>query len=105
MPCTYTETPEEIAQSAKQAEQRRNRELNKVTRLLCFVLSTLGEENNRTVEDVIRACEKNKELKAWRADHERRDAIREKAETREVVKKKALAKLSVEERRVLGLEK
>ena len=105
MPCTYIETPEEIAQSVKQAEARRNRELNKVTRLLCFVLSTLGEEDNRTVEDVIRACDKNKELVDWRKEHERRDAIREKAEARETVKKKALAKLSLEEKRILGLTK
>jgi len=104
MPCTYTETPDEIRQNERKRLAHRKTELNKVTKLLCFVMTTLYDGESRPAQ-VAMALAKNTELQNWWSEHQKRDTIREKEEAREVVKKKALAKLSLEEKRILGLTK
>jgi len=113
MPCRYDESAEEI-EARKKASKKRiiqpyKKELDKVTRLLCSVMTQIDmcreDENCRTSEEVLRKVINVSDLLKWWGNHKERDAIREKTEAREVVKKKALEKLTLEEKRILGLTK
>ena len=72
MPCTYTETPEEIALRENELNAKAiapyKKKLDKVTRLLCQVLTDC-----EILDDYIA---KNEELKRWWEDHKKNDARR-----------------------------
>lgn len=81
-------------------------ELDKVTRLLCKVMAELDSKPGHRVREV--GLLDDKELKAWWKEHKAFDMERRKvekaAEKAEEKKKAALAKLSKEDRKILGLE-
>lgn len=76
MPCTYYESPEELAQAAAKAKARRNKELNRVTDLLCKVCEELYTDANETFEDTCTAISDIEGLKKWWLKHQKRDANR-----------------------------
>lgn len=78
MPCTYYESPEEKAEAARKARDRRHVELDRVTELLCKVVKELVSEDNETSEDVARAIYKIPGLLKWAAEHAERDEKRAK---------------------------
>ncbi len=92
MPCTDWDTEER-----KRAE--RTDQVNKLTRLLCEAMGYLEDRN---------LGDGSKELKQWYADHKEMDRRRIEAERskveKKILKRKALAKLTSEERRALGLD-
>lgn len=83
-------------------------ELDKVTRLLCNVMSIL--ENKKLDKQIFSengGSKYREELKEWWEDHKKKDKIREKEEAerikKEKIKDKALSKLTKEERKALNL--
>ena len=91
MPC-MSETPEE-------GINRANREINRLTRVCCdmrTVLRRMGLEGELTVES-----------RKWIAEHDdwdrRRVAMEEARGERERVRQRGLDKLTLDERRALGL--
>ena len=113
MPCSYQETPDEI-RAAEEARKKKlispyKKELDKVTRLLCKVMTEVEkaerDENVRDAEEVFDIIGSLADVQSWWKEHKKRDDIREKSEARESVKKNALAKLTLEEKRILGLTK
>lgn len=102
MPCTYIETPEELAR-AKKAEvikdpeyMRIRKELDRVTSLLCEVMKDLDTKTGYIFYQVRR----NGDLDNWWTEHKKMDEI----QRNEVLKEKALAKLTAKEKEVLGLK-
>lgn len=80
--------------------------LNRVTRLLCYVLSRLPIA---TYHHLVSLKKKEaRELREWWEDHQRSDAEREKRENAkrllEKKKRAALSKLSPEDKSILGLK-
>ncbi len=98
MPCTYFETDEERAASKAEREKKQERELDKVTRLLCGIVEQLY--SSKATGSIIHV---NPELKDWYNNHLEADKQRKKAEHEKLVKS-ALDKLTAEERKALGLK-
>ncbi len=81
MPCTYLDiTPEEQAKSLREMSKLiadEHRELNRVTRLLCELMTNFGpmieEEANHANYDLTR-------LKTWWNQHQKKDKKRTKLE-------------------------
>jgi len=96
MPCVYTETPQERAASKQERKMKLKNELDKVTRLLCWVMEKVDDYNVLEAADVL---PDNKELEDWHLDHKNRDAKRLQA-----VKEAAKKKLTKEELKALGIE-
>lgn len=88
MPCTYY-TPEEERQLAARETEKYKAELDKVTRLLCDVCRAFGPDDKTHFFSEVRG------LKSWWSKHKKKDANR--------IRKEALAKLTPEERKVLGV--
>ena len=84
MPCTYIESPEEIAAQKtkeKNAIVRPIRtELNKVTRLLCEVMTEISKPYfpERKLKELQSALVANQDLQDWWIEHQKRDASRKK---------------------------
>lgn len=78
MPCTYYESPEEKAEAAKKARDRRHVELDRVTELLCKVCEILESDEHETFEDVAGALADVRGLHAWYERHKERDKERKK---------------------------
>ena len=93
MPCFYEETPEERAASEQERKTKLKNELDKVTRLLCWVMGEIKYYDGPTL------LPKNEELENWYKEHEKRDEQRRK-EVKEAAKKK----LTKEELQALGIE-
>lgn len=78
--------------------------VDRLTRLLCYTLTYLGKKSPGVLRSLLT---NSRDLKSWWRVHQEQDERRIAAERAEAnkkaLKKKALAKLSVEERRVLGL--
>jgi hypothetical protein len=107
MPCRYDESAEEI-EARKKASRKRiiqpyKKELDRVTRLLCDVMTEY--KNTESAPEFVRYVFRHNELQEWWTEHQLRDAARLKKEAREEIKKKALEKLTLEEKRILGLTK
>lgn len=89
MPCITYETPEEIAADKKRSQNDTNRrdkkEINSLTDMLCTVLTfTDGFPSNKKIQD-------------WWIDHQKRDKMR-------LAKEAALAKLTKQEKEILGIK-
>lgn len=102
MPCQSYESS--WASSSNDREiQKLKKEADKLARIACKALTTL-EENQ--IEDLLLL--KDDEVRTWWAQHKEDDrkAAEAAAEKRRIanMKKEALAKLSPEEKRVLGLK-
>lgn len=100
MPCRDYYTDGQYDNSESKALKSR---LDKVTRILCKVLKEL--ENSPEMTAIL--LKSDKEFQNWytahkKADEEERKRIAEK-KRREAVKKAAMAKLSAEEREILGI--
>lgn len=108
MPCSYDESAEEIQATEKARKERLvspyKKKLDTVTRLLCTVM-TLDDNTELSPLQFCEAITNYKELQSWWKEHKQRDLERSKSEAREVVKKKALEKLTTEEKKLLGLTK
>ena len=98
MPCRDGGPP--LGESHSELQQAK---IDKLTRMLCTLCKRLEdhEEGNHIYD--------SHELDVWWAEHKEQDRIREQRESQERAeerfKKEAVAKLSPEERKVLGLEK
>lgn len=79
--------------------------LDKVTRLLCFVMRNLTPADRKQLYSY---ASNGKALAAWWYKHQEEDRKRELEESRrkalQTKKKKALAKLTTEDRKLLNLE-
>ena len=71
MPCEYYESAEERAQAAAKRKERRDRELNRVTCLLCNVLKVMDATLKEALYDEVPG------LLKWVEEHEKRDAERQ----------------------------
>jgi hypothetical protein len=98
MPCTYDGPPGASVVYTENPQIRRDAE--KATRAACemkLLLRELNQERNLTVE-----------TRQWIAKHDKEDAKRLKVEMdkerHEQLKRDALTKLTVDERRALGLK-
>lgn len=110
MPCTYTETPEEIAESDRKAraqiEAPLRKELDLVTRLLCEVMTLKHDRINEEPSlkqagiCIIGGINNNSDLQSWWRDHQKRDKLRE-ANEKETLVKAAKAKLTEAELELL----
>ena len=90
MPCTYIETPQEIADREREARNRTikpyKKEIDKVTRLLCGVLTELSREFEPTrqsdyasrLDEIAKNVFGNNELREWWIDHQHRDLMAKK---------------------------
>lgn len=109
MPCSYEESAEEIAAGQKAAKRKLiqpyKKELDKVTRLLCSVMTALDEaqedENCTTSEDVFNIIGNMPSVQVWWKEHKKCDKIRMEKEE----KNRVLSKLSEREKKILGLTK
>lgn len=96
MPCTYFETREEIAAASKKERQQKQRdELDKVTRLLCWVMKHVRDFEMQEAKTVLPV---NKELEDWYEAHKEKDKQR-----LEAIKAGAKKKLTKEEIKALGI--
>jgi hypothetical protein len=92
MPCIYEPSSEEIRQPDKD-------KIDSLTRMLCAILSALHNRYGDALEvvtDLSKADEQ--EIQIWWSEHQERDRQR-----RIEVQKRALAKLTDEEKKALGL--
>jgi len=98
MPCVYYTREEDRAILVNEVKVLRA-ELDKVTNLLCSLCSTLLEKfpDSQGLVDI----RDNKELKSWWKTHQKLDKARMACLAQK--KKAALAKLSDEEKKLLGL--
>ena len=80
MPCTYSESPEEIKASQDKANAKLiapwKAKLNRVTRLLCEALTAF--ENANSLDALDEALANNKDLKIWWEEHKAADAKKKK---------------------------
>lgn len=74
MPCTYEETPQERAEAAAKSKARRDREINRVTNLLCSVAKVMERGDLHSFEDVAVAFSAIPGFDRWCIEHKRRDA-------------------------------
>lgn len=97
MPCTYY-TPEEEARIEHQEKQKLKAELDKVTRLLCEVMTEVENEYHPQF---------SKEIKDWWKDHQEKDKARLKAEEAvlKLAKEMQLAKEKKERKLLAELKK
>jgi len=87
MPCTYY-TPGEEAAMANAENRKLAEQVNQLTRLLCLASTVVVEQKKLKVPQY-------NELVDWWEAHKKHDIER--------IKKEALAKLTAEERKALGL--
>lgn len=99
MPCVYHESPEEKKSSKAVRNENRNKELDKVTRLLCWVMGHVEDCENT---ECIMVIPPNKELADWWLEHKNKDARRKADELRKI-KETAKSKLTKEEIKALGI--
>ena len=97
MPCRYEESDAEKAASAAESEKVRNRKLDKLTRMLCWLCNRV--ENDLGLTTLIR---QNDELDKWWTSHKKSDAKKAALEIQSK-RKVALDKLTPEERTLLGV--
>lgn len=99
MPCTYTGTLDgDTIMGLTEAINKARADAAIVTNLLCGVMESLDEDDKACVFGAVRG------LLRWWQDHERLDQARQQAERDEKQRRaKVLAKLSPDERRLLGV--
>ena len=85
MPCKYYLPEEEISIA--------NKQLNKLTNLLCKACSMIKPSD----------IEKHTDLAQWWDNHQKEDYKRARTKLQKALKKQALGKLSVAERKALGI--
>lgn len=85
-----------------------NTRLDKVAGMLCMVLTTLEEENElghfKELFNYKESGITREELMAWWREHKAEDCVRREREKAEEKKRLALAKLTPEERELLGVK-
>ena len=100
MPCQYTETPEEIKVAKNKANRAiiapYKRELDKVTRLLCWLMACYYRSSRVEFSNSIGT---NQELLDWYKLHRQKDEVADK----EAARQQALAKLNRQDRDALDL--
>ena len=80
MPCTYIESAQEIADRERKSKRRTvapyKMEVDKVTRLLCFMLTQVSGTDSASMNpDFMKALADNTELRSWWIDHQHRDEL------------------------------
>lgn len=112
MPCTYFESPEEIAARNNRFPSPIEREVKAreiVEAMLCGVLHAI--EDSGLSWDVWDSFDEQEsgvladEIERWWVEHRKKDEARKlkEAKTQEKIKRDALKKLTAEERKALGL--
>lgn len=107
MACRYDPLPWEINEDHK----RRQFELDRLTAMLCAACEALNKKKVPLPKTVINSPISNKDvelsLQTWWEGHQEKDKLRKKAQDEKKAKEQqrqaALAKLSKEEKKLLGL--
>lgn len=105
MPCRdyYDDHPEQAFRDLIEPEYKKK--IAFLESALCGAMNALEKHNLETykVIDFKEAGITPKELKTWYKEHQKQDSIRKAEEAKKKIKENALAKLTAEEKEILGL--